>query len=197
MSKKSKITIEPLTPARWDDLVSLFGERGACEDCWCMFWRIRHKDFGRLHSAGRREALHQLTLGQVAPGLLAYSDGKPVGWCSVGPRTSYQALVHSRKYKPIDDQPVWSIVCFFMDRSARGQGLMSTLLRGAQAYARQHGAKMVEAYPTDMQSEKLAGKRLSGDGGYMGIASVFRKAGFIEVARPSETKVILRCKLRG
>lgn len=196
MRSISGIKIQPATSEHWDDLQALFGERGACDGCWCMFWRIRRKDFDQMRSAERREALHQLTLGEVAPGLLAYMDGKPVGWCSVGPRESYDALVHSRKYKPLDDRPVWSIVCFFMDPAARAQGLMTALLRGAVAYARKHGARMLEAYPTDMESEKLAGKRLSGDGGYMGIASVFRKAGFVQAGRASETKLIMRYTIR-
>jgi len=192
MINPPKVKIEPLTSARWEDLQTLFGEHGACEDCWCMAWRVRRKDQTRMSSTDRREALHQMTRRKVAPGLLAYTDGRPVGWCSVGPRESYEALVHSRKYRPIDDQPVWSIVCFFMDRSARGLGLMNALIRGAVAYAREHGARVVEAYPTDMQAGEMAGQRLSGDGGYMGIASAFRKAGFVEVGRASGTRPIMR-----
>ncbi|HEY6072970.1 MAG TPA: GNAT family N-acetyltransferase [Anaerolineales bacterium] len=191
-----KITIVPVTPDRWNDLATLFGERGASEGCWCMFWRVRRKDFQHMNSADNREALHEITERGEEPGLLAYIDGKPVGWCSVGPRESYAALEHSSKYKRVDDQPVWSIVCFFMDSAARGQGLMNALIHGAVAYAKNHGAKIVEAYPTDMQSDDLIGKRLSGDGGYMGIASAFRKAGFVEAARPSETKIIMRYKIR-
>ncbi len=196
MSKRLEVTIAPLTPDRWDDLVTLFGEHGACDDCWCMTWRIRRRDYDRLRNADRREALHRLTQNEIAPGLLAYADGRPVGWCSVGPRESYEALEHSRKYRRLDDQPVWSIVCFFMDSSARGQGLMAALLQAAVAYAREHGARIVEAYPTDMQSEDMAGQRLSGYGGYMGIASVFHKAGFREVARPSGTKLIMRYSIK-
>ncbi len=192
-----KITIEPATPERWEDLAALFGERGASEGCWCMFWRVRRKEFQHMRSEDNREALRQMTEHGEEPGLLAYIDGRPVGWCSVGPRESYAALEHSRKLKRLDDLPVWSIVCFFMDRTARGQGLMGALIRGAVAYAREHGAKLVEAYPTDMQSEKMAGQRLSGDGGYMGIASAFREAGFLEVARPSDSKVIMRYRTRG
>lgn len=192
-----KITIKPVTPQNWEDLVTVFGEEGACDGCWCMYWRVRHKDFRQMRGTGAREALHGMVERGEVPGLLAYMDGKPVGWCSVGPRESYAALAHSRSLKPIDDLPVWSIVCFYMDRSARGQGLMGALVRGAVDHAKKHGAKLVEAYPVDLQSEKLAGKHLSGDGGYMGIASVFREAGFEVVARPSQTDVIMRYKLGG
>lgn len=197
MTTNARFRIEPVTPERWADLTALFGESGACDGCWCMFWRVRRKVFGELRGAGAREALHGIVQRGEIPGLLAYADGKPVGWCSVGPREAYEALAYSRTLKPVDHLPVWSIVCFFMDPSARGQGLMGTLIHGAVDHAKEQGAKLVEAYPIDMESEKMAGQRLSGDGGYMGIASAFREAGFFEVARPSGTKVILRYKIRG
>jgi GNAT superfamily N-acetyltransferase len=187
--------MEPLTGDRWDDLQALFGERGACDGCWCMFWRLPRADFRALRGQGTKQILHQMALRDEVAGLLAYVDGSPVGWCSIGPRTAYLALEKSRNLKRLDDQPVWSIVCFFMDRAARNQGLMYEMIRGAVAYAKKQGAKMVEAYPTDLQAEEMAGKRLSGDEGYMGIASVFRKAGFVEARRVSETRLIMRCKI--
>jgi len=193
---KTNITMKPLTKDRWDDLLALFGERGASNGCWCMFWRLPRRDFGELRSAGRKEILHRMTMKDEVAGLLAYEEGKPVGWCSIGPREDYLALENSRLLKRLDAKPVWSIVCFFMDKPARGQGLMYEMIRGAVAYAKRQGARIVEAYPTDMESPKLAGKRLTSDGGYMGIASAFRKAGFREVARASETKLIMRYTIR-
>ena len=157
-----------------------------------MFWRLERSDFKPLRGDGTKQILHQMTLKNQEPGLLAYVDGKPAGWCSIGPRENYLALENSRILKRADDQPVWSIVCFFVDKSIRKQGLMFALVRGAVAYAKKHGAKIVEGYPIDMQSEKLAGQKLNSYAGYMGIASAFHAAGFVEVGRASETQLIMR-----
>lgn len=182
----------PATADRWPDLEALFGKNGACAGCWCMFWRLRHTDFKRLQGEGNKGLLKGLVLENQVPGLLAYVDGQPVGWCSIGPRESYLALESSRTLKRIDDQAVWSIVCFFVGRRYRRSGILRALLRGAVDYAQQQGAHIVEAYPIDAQAVQLAGKRLSALGGYMGIASAFRAQGFAEVGRASETQVTVR-----
>jgi GNAT superfamily N-acetyltransferase len=192
MAQRPKINIQPLTADRWDDLVALFGPRGAMSDCWCMFWRLPRKQMRIMTPEERKESLHHMAMNDQVAGLLAYKDGEPVGWCSIGPREDYRALESSRLFKRLDDRPVWSIVCFFMYRSARGQGVMEAMIRGAVGYAKQHGAKIVEAYPTDLIAAGMQGKKLSGDQGYMGIASAFEKAGFVEASRPSETRVIMR-----
>lgn len=192
MERTPKFEVHPLTAERWDDLVALFGERGAYSGCWCMYWRLPHSEFDALDAAARKERLRGLAVKGPVPGLLAYLKGEPVGWCSIAPREDYEALERSRVYKRIDNESVWSIVCFFMARSVRGQGLMEHMIRGALAYAKERGARVVEAYPTDMQAERRAGQRLTGADGYMGIVSAFRKAGFIEVKRASETKLIMR-----
>jgi GNAT superfamily N-acetyltransferase len=192
MARPGKIEIHPLTAERWDDLTALFGERGAYSGCWCMYWRLPHREFDGLDGAARKKMLHRLAVKGPVPGLLAYLDGEPAGWCSIARREEYEALERSRVYKRLDDQPVWSIVCFFMARPARGQGLMEAMIRGAVTYAKKNGARFVEAYPTDMEAQKLTGRRLTGADGYMGIVSVFRKAGFVEMKRASETKLIMR-----
>ena len=193
---KSKIEILPLTTKRWVDAVTLFGERGGYAGCWCMFWRLDRADFKKLRGGGTREILHQMTDQKQEPGLITYVDGKAAGWCSVGPRENYVALENSRILKRVDDQPVWSIVCFFVDKSFRKQNLMAEMLRGAVAYAKKHGAKIVEGYPIDMQTEKLAGQKLSSYAGYMGIASAFREVGFVKVDHASETQLIMRYTIK-
>jgi len=192
MPAKNKIIIHPLTPKRWNDLISLFGNNGGYSGCWCMFWRLDRSDFKKLRGRGTKEILHQMTEKKQEPGLIAYVDGKPAGWCSVGPRENYPALENSRILKRVDDKPVWSIVCFFVDKSIRKQGFMIEMLRGAVAYAKKRGAKIVEVYPIDMQTEKLAGQKLGSYAGYMGIASAFREAGFVEADHASETQLIMR-----
>jgi GNAT superfamily N-acetyltransferase len=188
----SGIELHPLTSDRWEDAVALFGAHGGYSGCWCMFWRLERADFKKLRGEGTKDVLRQMTDQNLEPGLLVYLDGKPVGWCSVGPRENYLALENSRILKRVDDQPVWSIVCFFADKSARKQGLMYEMVRGAVAHAKKRGVRIVEGYPIDMQSPKLAGQKLNSYAGYMGIASAFREAGFVEVGHASETQLIMR-----
>ncbi len=188
----ARLEIIPATADRWNDLELLFGKYGASAGCWCMFWRLPFKEFNQIEGEGTRAALKELTGRKLAPGLLAYIDGEPIGWCSMGPREDFRGLERSRTLKRVDDQPVWSIVCFFIKRAYRQKGVMAALLKGAVAYAGEHGAKVVEGYPVDLRSHLLAGRKLTGSRGYMGIASVFRAAGFKKVADASETQLIMR-----
>lgn len=187
-----KVELFPATAERWQDIQSLFGEKGAYAGCWCMFWRLDRADFKQMKGDGTKTVLQEMTLNNNIAGLLAYVDEKPVGWCSIGPRNDYAALENSRILKRIDDEPVWSIVCFFVAKPYRSKGIMSELLRGAVDYAEQKGAQIIEGYPIDMQTVKLAGQKLNSYSGYMGIASVFRAAGFVKVADASETQLIMR-----
>jgi len=177
---------KPVTQAQWDDLVALFGERGACNGCWCMWWRLRGSEFRAGVGAGNRQALRDLVDRGVIPGILAYDGEKPVGWCSVGPRQDFPRLNRSHQLRPVDDQPVWSIVCYFAAREARGQGLMQALTEAAADYARSNGARIVEAYPTEPETER------SGDNLYMGVAHTLRQEGFVEVAHRGGPHHVLR-----
>jgi GNAT superfamily N-acetyltransferase len=194
--KDAMLEILPATADRWDDLETLFGKYGASAGCWCMFWRLPFKEFKQIEGEGARVALKELTARKCAPGLLAYIDGEPIGWCSLAPRGDYLGLERSRRFKRVDDQPVWSIVCFFIKRAYRNKGVMAELLRGAVNYAAEHGAKVVEGYPVDLRAHLLAGKKLTGDSGYMGIASVFRAVGFKKVADVSETQLVMRYSIQ-
>ena len=189
------ITVFPATAERWPDLETLFGPKGAYAGCWCMNWRLKRSVYKELDGEGRKAEMRHLTHADHAPGVLAYHDGIPAGWCSIGPREAFAALETSRILKRVDDQPVWSIVCFYVAKTARRSGLMAALLRGAVDYARQQGARIVEGYPIDLKTPLLAGQKLTGYSGYMGIASVFREAGFVEVGRASETQLIMRCTI--
>lgn len=185
----ASLVFHPATSERWADLERLFGPRGAYSGCWCMFWRLRRSEFGRSSAEERRAGLKGLVDLDEPPGVLAYLGDEPVAWVSLGPRESFPPLERSRTLTRVDDQPVWSIVCFFVAKPYRRKGLMVRLLEGAVAYAAAHGAQIVEAYPVDPP----AGQRVSGGSeGYMGLASAFRKTGFVEVARPSERRTIMR-----
>src|SRR5262245_55616268 len=118
----SDVEIHPLTADRWRDLETVLGPRGA-GGCWCMYWRIARSQFKQGHGAGNKRALRRLVDDGDVPGVLAYRDGEPVGWCSIAPRQEFAALGRSRTLRPIDDEPVWSIVCFYVDPRHRGEGL--------------------------------------------------------------------------
>jgi len=192
ITQATDIEVFPATADRWPDLEALFGSNGACAGCWCMWWRLSRSEYKRGQGEGNKTALKEMTLGNRVPGLLAYAGGRPAGWCSIGPREQFAALEGSRTLTRVDDQAVWSIVCFFVVRPFRRRGLLAELVRGAVRYAQEQGAHIVEAYPIDTQTPKLAGKKLTGVGGYMGIASTFQALGFVEVGRASETQLIMR-----
>jgi GNAT superfamily N-acetyltransferase len=172
------LRVVPLTPERWPDLEALFGRGGASYGCWCMFFRRSSTEMAGAKSAENRAALRALAGAEPAPGLLAYDGDEPVGWVGLGPRSGFERLVRSRFLAPVDDLPAWSIVCFFVARRRRGQGVARALLEGAVAYAREHGAPALEGYARDP-----GGSRLAADGAYTGTVSMFRAAGFHEAAR--------------
>lgn len=183
------LDIRPATAGRWPDLARLFGAKGACAGCWCMYWRLRHKEFGSGKGAANRRALERLVAAR-APGLIAYVDGEPAGWCSVAPREEFVRLETSRILKPVDDAPVWSVVCFFIAREHRRSGLSVALLHGAVTHARKHGARIVEGYPVD-----AGGRSIPAAFAWTGIQRAFEAAGFRECARRSPTRPIMRIEL--
>ena len=185
-----RITIHPLTSERWPDLETVFGPQGAYGGCWCIWFRRRRKESERAKNAQNKAGLKAIVDSGEPPGLLAYVAGEPAAWVSLDPREKYPLLVHSRKNPPIDDQPVWSIVCFVVARAYRRQGLMSELLRGAVDYAQDRGAGIVEAYPVEPHGD------LAGDTGFSGVASVFFAAGFREVGRSKTGRLIVRLNLQ-
>ena len=181
------LSFHALTPDRWPDLVSLFGPRGACGGCWCMWWRLKRSEFDLQKGEGNRLALQAIVASGEIPGILAYRGGQPVGWCSIAPRQAFPVLERSRILKPVDDQPVWSVVCFFIAKPYRRQGLTVRLLEAAVAYAREQGASIVEAYPQEPRQDHAPDPFV-----FTGLASAFRQAGFVEVLRRSETRPIMR-----
>jgi GNAT superfamily N-acetyltransferase len=190
----SSIEILPLTPERWPDVAALFDEGGDPKTCSCMYWRLRGKDWSFANATETRDGFHALVEAgcDPAPGLLAYADGRPVGWVSVAPREDYQRLTNSRVRPAIDDRPVWSIVCFVVSRFARGQGLTTRLLDAAMDYATERGAPALEAYPVDAGDGRIPAAL-----GYTGHLSTFKAAGFEvvhEIDSPQATvrRVIVR-----
>lgn len=190
MPNDLKLTFRPATPERWDDLEELFGERGACGGCWCMFWRLPRKQFDAGKGAGNRRALKRLVSTEREPGLIAYLKREPIGWCALAPRQDYVALERSRILKPVDDQPVWSVSCLFIKKGYRRRGVSTRLLRAALEFAAKHGARIVEGYPVEPSMEKMPDPFL-----WHGIPSAFLRAGFREVERRSRTRPIMRFEI--
>jgi len=188
---KTRWEFQPLTAGRWADLEELFGGRGACGGCWCMFWRLTRSQFNAGKGEKNRKALRKLVVKGPPPGILAYSKGKPVGWCAVAKREEYSTLGRSRILKPVDDAGVWSIPCFFIARPFRRLGLSVALLNAAADYVSRHGGNILEGYPNDLSP----GKRLPDPFVYSGLFPAFLRAGFTEVARRSKTRPIMRREL--
>ncbi len=184
-----RLSYRPVTKDRWDDLVELFGRQGACGGCWCMWWRLPAKDWNRGKGAGNRRALRKLVASGGVPGIIAYHRGRPVGWCAVGPREAFPRMDRSRVLARVDDEPVWSIACLFVARPCRRRGVSAFLVRSAAEYAASRGARIVEAYGKYVETEQPDVFI------WMGVASAFLEAGFVEVARRSPTKPILRLRV--
>jgi len=185
-----KLAFRPLTPDRWKDVVALFGPKGACAGCWCMWWRLGAADFRRLRGEGNKRAFRRVALGDLPPGVLAYSGDAAVGWCAIAPREAYTRLTRSRIFQPIDAEPVWSVSCFFVAKPYRRRGATVALLRAALLFAQAHGARIVEGYPVEPRQGSLPDPFA-----WTGFASSFRAAGFVEAARRSATRPMMRIRI--
>lgn len=182
----SELSFKPLKRNLWTDLEELFGPNGACAGCWCMYWKLRGKEYEEARGFETRQMHKSIVDSGTATGLLAYWHGDVVGWVAVEPRSAYPKLAHSRALKPVDDEPVWSVTCFFVAKKYRRQGITVELLRAAVEHVRGQGGKIVEGYPVETKKDMPAPFI------YTGTASAFQQAGFQEVARHTPTRPIFR-----
>ncbi len=191
-SKLSGCRFEPLTADRWDDFAELFGPRGAVAGCWCMWWRVKKRsDWERDKGAGNKRAFKKVVQRGAEPGVLAYHDGRAVGWCAVARREEYPSLERSRVAARVDDRPVWSVSCLFIHKDYRRYGLSVALLKAAADFVRDRGGAIVEGYPVIPRKDEMPAVFA-----FNGFYSAFEKAGFKEVARRSETRAVMRRLLR-
>jgi GNAT superfamily N-acetyltransferase len=184
---KSKFNFYPVTKENWKDFENLFGDKGACAGCWCMYWRMRRKEYDTLRGPGTKKKMKHLVNKGTIPGIIAYDNKNPVGWCSVAPREDFPVLENSRVLKRIDDKPVWSVVCFFINKDYRKKGLSIELLNAAKSYVKMNRGKIIEGYPVEPKLGKTADAFA-----WTGLASAFKKASFKEIERRSETRPIMR-----
>lgn len=185
------VEVLPVTAERWADLERLFGKRGAYGGCWCMWFRQTGTEYTANRGERNRQAMCSIVERGEIPGLLAYVDGVPAGWVSVGPREVYPRLERSRAAKRVDSAPVWSIVCFYIGARFRGRGLMRRLIEAAGDYALKQGAAAIEAYPKD-----AALLEPTTSAAYVGISRTFAAAGFSEIARSQPTRPLMRKTLK-
>lgn len=177
-TREEPVDIRPLTGATWPALAALFEEGGDPRWCYCQYFRVRGLDWSNSSGQDNRDRLQAMTTAGPPPGLVAFRGARAVGWVSLGPRTDFDRLNYAKLLAPVDERPVWSIVCFVVSRRDRGSGVATALLDGAIAYARDAGAERLEAYPVDTGGAKVAAANA-----YHGTLSMFEAAGFEVVDR--------------
>lgn len=185
-SHNAPLVFRPLTPDLMEALGTVLrGSWGA--GCWCMYPRLTAAQTRELPGSGaanqrRRQAMTQLAGRQRAPGLLVFEGDEPVGWIAIAPRTELARIETSRATPRVDDVDVWVIPCVTVRKTARGRGIALALIRAAVAYATEHGAPAVEAYP------RAGAARTGDDNAYFGTEPLFQRAGFKVVRPPLENR---------
>ena len=182
------LSFEPVTKKNWDKFVELFGENGACGNCWCMYYRLKKSDFvkGKVKD-GNKAAMRKIIWSGRQVGLLAIHEGKPIGWVALAPREDFIKLENSRVHKRIDQNPVWSIPCTFITKDFRRRGVSIALLNGVIQYAREKRIKILEAYPVIPTKKSWPDSFL-----WVGLLKSFERAGFEVVDRTSRSRPMVR-----
>ncbi|MDM7854999.1 GNAT family N-acetyltransferase [Cellulomonas alba] len=178
-----RLVVEPVTAATWPLLVDLLDQGGPAARCWCALWRVG-ADYRHRPAEQNRRVLEEEVASGPPPGLLALRDGVPVGWCQVTPRSSLAAIDRPWRLRAVDDVPVWAVTCFYVRKGYRREGIARALLDAAVQHARASGAPAVEGYPLDGTRSPSATST--------GYASTFAAAGFVEVARRSPERPVMR-----
>ena len=183
-----QLTFEPLTKKNWGQFVQLFGNKGACGNCWCMYYRLNKSEFkeGKVED-GNKNAMKELVWENKPAGILGFYDEQAIAWCAFAPREDFIKLEKSRVHKRIDDKMVWSIPCFFIEKSFRRLGVSVALLKGVLEYARENGIEIIEAYPT-IPTQKV----LPDSFAWIGLYTSFERAGFEIADRTSKNRPMVR-----
>jgi GNAT superfamily N-acetyltransferase len=181
------LEVRALSADLWPALVDLFGARGACHGCWCMYWRIGAA-YRRQPAARNKAAFARIVRDGPPPGLLAFDGAVAVGWCQLTPRSALSWLERSPRFGPVDATPVWSLSCLYVRIGYRRRGVTAALIAAAIAAARRARAPALEAYPLD------AARSPSASG--TGYVSTFARAGFKTVAQPYPARPVMRHDLK-
>ena len=187
-----RITLEPLSLNNWNKFVKLFGEKGACGSCWCMYYRLSASDFREgKYDDGNKQKMKDIVSKGIPTGVIGMIDGEPVAWCAFAPREDFVKLERSRVHKRIDNLSVWSIPCFFIDRRYRRMGVSVAMLKEIIKYAEKKKIKVIEAYPQIPTQEKYPDSFL-----WIGVYKSFEKAGFEIADRKSKNRPMVRYYLK-
>jgi GNAT superfamily N-acetyltransferase len=178
-----EIRYQAVTSDSLSDLTLFSACHGKFGYCSCMRWRMKSTEYQKSTKETRAAKLKKWVNDGISVGVLAYAMDEPVGWCSIAPRETYEALERYKALPRIDDMPVWSVVCFFVDRRLRRRQVTFGLLRAALDYARSQGANVVEGYPVEPGSRLYT---------YMGSPATFQKAGFRDVTPPGQQRLVMR-----
>ncbi len=174
--------VHPVTPDRVDDFVAVANPNRRATHCWCLSHRLTAPEVAELGGGSREAAFRALCGRENPPGVIGYDAGEPVAWCSIGPRSENTRLTRSRLIRPLDDLPVWSVICVVVRGGRRRQGYTTPLLEGAVAYAAGRGAPAVESYPVDPGEG-----RIDLTMAFVGTRAMFEKAGFAVVGTTDAT----------
>jgi predicted GNAT family acetyltransferase len=185
----------PVTAERWPDFEELFGKQGACYGCWCTHFRLPPAVRRENDRERNKDHIKARIKAGPPPGLLAFEDGKAVGWMQIGPRADVPEFNNAgRGSAPMeptdaDDPDVWAISCFFVRSKARGQGLTHKLVEGGIDFARENGARLLEACPIDLSRDSRS------IGLFVGSTRVFEKAGFQRMVERKVGRPLMRLVL--
>jgi GNAT superfamily N-acetyltransferase len=191
------VTVVPANEASWADLQTVFGTRGPASRCQCQRFKLaRRESFASFPAEERAHRLREQTdcghrESDKTSGLVAYLDGEPVGWCAVESRTAYGGLLRNNRVPWADrtedktDDSVWAVTCLFTRAGFRKRGVSRALAHAAVDFARERGARALEGYP--MTTKNVLLEEL-----HPGTEGVFADAGFTEVTRPTQRRVVMR-----
>ena len=194
------LTVREITSVDWPLIEQLFGSRGACGGCWCMHWR-REKGgqaWEKAKGEPNRRAFRKLVESGEAHGIIAMSDGRPVGWCSFGRRSDFPRLERTKAYtrthkEQTENHEVWSINCLFLNKDFRQQGLSQKMVEAAVKAIRRHKGKLIEAYPVPLTK---GGQKLPAAFVFTGPEIIYQRLGFKEVQRFSYSRPLYQLELR-
>lgn len=194
---ESGLRIIPISQTPWGDVAQVFGSRGDPAGCWCQYFKVPNAEWVATDRKQFESMLReQSSVDGPGPGLIAYADDEPVGWCAVEPRTHTPRLFSSKvsmagRREPEDDESVWAVTCVVVRVGHRRKGTATALVPAAVDLAREGGARVIEAYPVDTS----AGNQKSSAALYHGTVAMFEAAGFEVVARPTSSRAVVRLEL--
>lgn len=177
-----KVEFRPVTPETWPDFEKLFESRGGPKSCWCTVWRTVETPTTERPATAKKQEMKRRISSAEPVGLLGYLGSEPIAWCSIAPRHTYRASM-SDVMEGDETQNIWSMVCFFVSRPYRGQGMFQKMIRAAEEHAARNGATLLEGYPVDPDAPSYR---------FGGFVPAFEQAGYEPVGRKGTRRHIVR-----